>query len=488
MRRAVYGYVVLAVAGLLGLFVLPDGGLGVVLCKVAVGYLASVAVLVGVSVHRPRSRVPWWLFALGVFGNATGILVEYVVFTLDPYAVLPTPADAFYLSFQPAVVAGLVLLARDRGNRRDAAALIDTVVITTSLGLLSWVYLIHPAGTDTTLGLDGRLLNIAYPVGDLIMLATMTRLLLGARARSFALSGVSAAIGLFLVGDVIWAVANLAGWHVDGLSYHSLASLFEIAYLAFGAAALHRSMTEVGEESLQPSSGLGRARLTLLGVTTLLAPGLLGVQALTGRVTDGVAIALGASALFLLVVARLAQLLRRLEQQSAQLRELTRIDELTALPNRRAWAAELPSALERARRAAQPLCVAMIDLDHFKRFNDEFGHPAGDRLLRGAAAAWRECLRDGDLLARYGGEEFILLLPSADDRDGAEILGRLREVTPLGQTFSAGLARWDGVETSEELIARADRALYRAKGAGRDRVEFDGDPTPAPAALPTPAG
>ena len=112
----------------------------------------------------------------------------------------------------------------------------------------------------------------------------------------------------------------------------------------------------------------------------------------------------------------------------------------------------------------------MVDLDHFKRFNDSFGHPAGDRLLKAAAAAWAHQLRAVDLLSRYGGEEFILLLPDAGLTEADEVLGRLREATPLAQTFSGGLALWDGGETSDELIARADAALYAAKRAGRDRV------------------
>jgi diguanylate cyclase len=109
----------------------------------------------------------------------------------------------------------------------------------------------------------------------------------------------------------------------------------------------------------------------------------------------------------------------------------------------------------------------MIDLDHFKKFNDEYGHPAGDRLLKGAAAAWTGELRGVDLLARYGGEEFIALLPGSSGDEAVEVLGRLRAATPLGQSFSAGVAMWDGVETSDELIARADEALYQAKAAGR---------------------
>jgi diguanylate cyclase (GGDEF)-like protein len=205
-------------------------------------------------------------------------------------------------------------------------------------------------------------------------------------------------------------------------------------------------------------------------MASLIAPAVLVMQVVRHQVTDGLAIAIGCITLFLLVVTRMAQLLTQVEEQTRKVRELSRTDELTGLPNRRAWTAELPRAIERARRAQRPLSVAMVDLDHFKKFNDSYGHPAGDRLLKAATAAWSDQLRTVDQLARYGGEEFIVLLPDAGPAEAAEVMERLRTVTPLGQTFSAGLAIWDGRETSDELIARADTGLYAAKHAGRDRI------------------
>jgi len=119
----------------------------------------------------------------------------------------------------------------------------------------------------------------------------------------------------------------------------------------------------------------------------------------------------------------------------------------------------------------------MLDLDHFKLFNDTYGHPAGDRLLKAAGAAWQERLRGVDYLARYGGEEFIVLLPDADTQRACEVVERLREATPLGQAFSAGVATWDGEETSDELVIRADNGLYAAKQAGRNRIVTASTPT-----------
>jgi diguanylate cyclase (GGDEF)-like protein len=122
------------------------------------------------------------------------------------------------------------------------------------------------------------------------------------------------------------------------------------------------------------------------------------------------------------------------------------------------------------------LCVGLLDLDLFKRFNDTHGHPAGDALLVEAASAWREVLRSGsDSLSRYGGEEFLVVLPAPPEQALATV-ERLRRLTPQHQTASAGIASWDGTETAQGLIARADIALYAAKARGRDRSEMAAAP------------
>jgi diguanylate cyclase (GGDEF)-like protein len=141
-------------------------------------------------------------------------------------------------------------------------------------------------------------------------------------------------------------------------------------------------------------------------------------------------------------------------------------DALTGLPNRRAWDSHLKRSLAEERQIA----IAMLDFDHFKAFNDTHGHPAGDRLLKEAAAAWRDQLRTGDLLARVGGEEFALMLVDCELHAATDVVERLRASMPQGRTCSVGLAvRVDG-EGAESIITRADRALYQAKADGRNRV------------------
>jgi diguanylate cyclase (GGDEF)-like protein len=157
-----------------------------------------------------------------------------------------------------------------------------------------------------------------------------------------------------------------------------------------------------------------------------------------------------------------AQLLWRLER-------IARTDELTGLPNRRAWREALPREMACARREGAPLCVAMIDVDGLKQLNDTRGHHAGDQLLRQNAAAWSSALRPVDLLARHGGDEFAAILSGCHMQDAHMLLERLVEATPHDRSFSAGVAEWDGVADADALMAVADARLYAAK-ASREEV------------------
>ena len=155
----------------------------------------------------------------------------------------------------------------------------------------------------------------------------------------------------------------------------------------------------------------------------------------------------------------------------ALLEQTIRLDHLTGLPNRRAWDERLRLEIDEAGRRGHPLSVAVLDLDHFKQVNDQHGHLVGDTILKRISLRWRQALRPGDMLARYGGEEFVLALPRCQSDEAVRVVARLLEATPHGQTASAGVATWDPSESSDDLIGRADSALYVAKSSGRDRIE-----------------
>src|SRR5206468_5093915 len=156
------------------------------------------------------------------------------------------------------------------------------------------------------------------------------------------------------------------------------------------------------------------------------------------------------------------------------------VDGLTGLANRRAASHALHAEAARAPRLETPLSVVLADLDGFKDVNDAHGHAVGDEALRVFAEVLRETLRESDVAGRWGGEEFLLLLPGADEEGAAQLAERVRSglaarsipgVPGLRVTASFGVAAYAGETNSEQVVAAADRALYRAKRAGKDRVE-----------------
>jgi diguanylate cyclase (GGDEF)-like protein len=149
----------------------------------------------------------------------------------------------------------------------------------------------------------------------------------------------------------------------------------------------------------------------------------------------------------------------------ARLERIAHTDELTGLPNRRAWREELPREMARAKREHWPLCVAMLDIDGLKKINDTRGHHAGDQLLKQNAAAWSSALRSVDLLARYGGDEFAAVLTGCRLDDAQKLVDRFVEATPEDHSVSVGIAEWDGSQDVHALMAEADARLYTAKHA-----------------------
>jgi len=175
---------------------------------------------------------------------------------------------------------------------------------------------------------------------------------------------------------------------------------------------------------------------------------------------------------------------RELSDELTRVRQLSLTDELTELPNRRAFLRRLEDEVGRAQRYGSPLALVMIDLDYFKEINDRYGHAMGDATLRSYAQHILTVFRHHDMVARYGGEEFAVLLTNADQEGALAALNKARrlvaEVTCQENgtvislpTFSAGVALYSPGETPTTLVQRADEALYRAKQLGRNRIELD---------------
>jgi diguanylate cyclase (GGDEF)-like protein len=152
----------------------------------------------------------------------------------------------------------------------------------------------------------------------------------------------------------------------------------------------------------------------------------------------------------------------------ARMEALALTDPHTGLMARRVWEEELPRELARARRSEAPMSVALVDIDHMSAFNMLRGEREGDMLIKETAARWRGELREVDLLGRLDGTEFGVVLPGCGLGEACDVLDRVRAATPRGQTASAGVARWDGEEPAEFLVARARDALGAAKSTGRN--------------------
>ena len=190
------------------------------------------------------------------------------------------------------------------------------------------------------------------------------------------------------------------------------------------------------------------------------------------------------------------EVFRALEQANDELRRanermahLIQFDEKTGLYNYRHFMERLTDEFKRARRYSNRLTLAMFDIDHFKEVNDRFGHPAGDRVLKGFGEIMVRSSRETDIIARYGGEEFVALLPQTTAVHGQRLAERIRRVTESDRfrgadapepiiriTVSAGVATFplnDRIHRPEDLVKAADDALYRAKGAGRNRTHLD---------------
>jgi diguanylate cyclase (GGDEF)-like protein len=431
-----------------------------------VGLSSVAAILVAVHRHRPARPLIWWCFAAGQLLFVVGDVLYAVIDTVLHQSPFPSVADAFYLGGYPVLAVGLLVLIRGRISGRDRAGLIDAAIIATGLGLLSWTFLMKPVATDASLSLPERLISLAYPLADVLLLVMVTRLLTSPGARTAAYRLLGLALVLLLGADVGYAVLNLVSSYEGGL----IDAGWLLSYVAWGAAALHPSMRSMSEVAPDRAARFSHWRLALLAMTSLMAPAVLAEQGVRHQPIDVAAIVLGSVVLFLLVVARMAGLVAQVQDQATQLAALAHNDVLTGIPNRRAWELELPREMARLRRHGGRLHVALLDLDQFKRFNDRHGHQGGDRLLKEATAAWQTRMRRTDLLARYGGEEFAVLLRDCTPAEAVTILNDLRALTPLGQTFSAGVAEWDGQESPERLVGRADVGLYEAKRAGRDRV------------------
>jgi two-component system cell cycle response regulator len=445
---------------------------------------AVVAVWLGVRRHQPRPKLPWLLLGASQLvyfaADATFYFAHYVLGS----KAFPAPADAVYLAHYPLVLAGLMLLIRRRAPGRDLPGLVDASVLAVVAALLSWLFLIGPTAHFEAPTL-AKATSLAYPVMDLTLLAVALRLMLGVGRRPLSFFLLSGNLLAFFTADTAYSYQQLEGTYHTG---NVLDAIWLGGTLLLGAAALHPTMRRLAERAPTTDTGLGPIRVAALFAAALVAPAVLLVQDIRGWLHDVPVTATACALLFALTLVRMTGLV-------ADQRRLASTDALTGLRTRRFLEAQLPVEIARARRAGDSMALFIVDVDHFKSVNDRFGHPAGDRALAEIANRLRAASRDGDVLARYGGEEFALLSPDIAADELPIVAERLRARvadTPIELACGSSVAVTVSVGTASyplhadgptELIALADRALYRAKAQGRDRVVV-GD---CPEAIPSTA-
>ncbi|GAA2635205.1 GGDEF domain-containing protein [Paractinoplanes durhamensis] len=427
------------------------------LLTLAMPLLFTAGIVAGVVLNRPTARWPWLLLA------SAGVItvVGYGIWVAGASMV----AFSIFMIVYPLEAAALLLIVRGASWRRDRAGMLDTAMICVGLALACWLLVITPLMRVRT-ALPGEVFAVLFPFGDVLLLGVLIRFFISRGMRNAAFWQISASLLLQTATHMATLLSMV--WGVKSPDFGAVSSLS--GFLMAGAA-LHPSMRLLTAQPVRPVTDMSPARVLLVNLACMGAPGLLIAQGLLqhGRV-GWFAAGIGCIALFALVALRMVDLVGQVQDKARQLDAVAHIDALTTLPNRRAWDLELSRRIASARRHGTPVVVAILDLDRFKLYNDEHGHQGGDELLSLAAAGWRAELRPEDLLARYGGEEFGAIFDHSRLSDADRIIERLQAATPLGQTFSAGAALWNGSESAEELLARADAALYAAKRAGRDRV------------------
>ena len=472
---------------LLGYAVVPLGQTPLHLWYDATAVLAMLAGFLGVRRHRPAHARGWRLTLTGFSGWVVGDLVWFSE-TAGGSAPFPAPSDGVYLLSYLVLGAGVLTMVRTRRSGSDRAAFLDAAILTTGITVVVAVFLIAPQAADATLRLPARIVGVAYPVGDMFLLAALARMITspGARNRSYRL--LLAALVSVGVADIAWNIQVVHSGDT-GSDNHLINVCWLAGYVLVAVAANSSTMALVAEP-VPPSDDVPaftRRRVIAMGVGLLLPAMVLVADGLMTGADHWHLVAAGSAVMSALVLARFVDLLSIVQTQAVQLAALARTDALTGVPNRRTWDHELSRACQLARDRGGRLAVAVLDLDRFKAFNDEHGHPAGDRLLRQAAAAWRAALPADAVLARYGGEEFAVLLPGHRSEQAETVIARLRDRTPDGQTFSAGICEWrraGGPDNPATLVAHADQALYEAKKNGRNRTVLARPaepPYPAPA-------
>lgn len=466
-----------------------------------------------------RVCLAWSLLTLGIalYTSGQAIWTSYDVRMPSFQVPFPGLYDVGFVGAYPFLLVGTLLLTRkNRAAVGRTRLILDSLSVIGAALALSWFFLLGPTIAKFSGSIGADVLSVYFPAHDLFLVAVVTLLMfspLASREQQSMFVRLCAGLLSLAITDTLLGFLSLspAGFNTGTLQD----MLWPLSMQLIGLAAVEYSRSVAREQekhsrTVEPSSLLtsGHVSRELMLLQTI-APFVLSLTASTVLLTvitphgGAIAVQSSLSALALIVIVIIRQALTVVENTwlrmqiqgelivsqhalaGKQLEAMT--DAITGLPNHRAVMSRIDEELARCTRTQVPCAILFLDLDHFKRVNDTWGHRAGDAVLREVASRLRHVLRLEDCVGRYGGEEFAIVLTDSDIEDARQTAERLRcaisaepciwqaddEASPISIaiTVSIGLATstFHGM-TREQLVERADHAMYRAKQSGRNRV------------------
>jgi diguanylate cyclase (GGDEF)-like protein len=424
----------------------------------------------------------WILIGLAFFSWWCGDVIWFWFESIRGVQPFPSWADAGYLCFYLLLLAGLLSMPGAPKAALDRTKVwLDAGTVVLGGTMAIWYLVINGTVAGHEAHLLNKVLSVAYPVGDLVLVFGVAMLLLRrpGRGSAAALRLLVVGASLFVVADVTYARLNLSnsynGPGVPDIFWMLALASFLVAGVVQRRLAAQPPDPDAGELAPARVSKLPYLALAVGYGFMLWVAGRQAVSPLNGLVV-------GAVGLTLLVAARQMAAQQENLRLTTELVALATVDPLTGLHNRRSFFEVAEREWTRTARSGAPLTAVMVDVDHFKSINDRCGHAAGDDVLAAVARRCLEELRSVDVLGRYGGDEFIALLPDSATVDAVAVAERVRaavaaapvstDVGPIEVHISVGVATAAGGATSlRALLSQADAALYAAKGRGRNQSQ-----------------
>jgi two-component system cell cycle response regulator len=424
------------------------------------GVLLGSALLSGLrAAARREERAAWGLFALGLALYAGGNIYWSLALADLDEAPFPSIADGLWLSFYPLAYVAIALLAKARMPRLGVRLWLDGVIAALTVAAISAAVVFKAVRASTGGDTAAIVTNIAYPLADMVLVGLVVGIMAAGRKRldrTWVVLG--AGLGVFAVCDSIYLFQVARETYGTG-------TLLDIGWIA-GALIVSLAAWQPARRETGPTDD----------VPSIILPVVLSLGSLAllvqdhGSSTETLAVALAAASM-LAVICRLAVTHHQSRENLTASRRQARTDSLTGLGNRLKLLRDLE--LLRADDETQPHLLLLFDLDGFKSYNDSFGHPAGDALLRRLGSQLQAAISGDEMAYRMGGDEFCVLAPWDPERAPDGLIERTRAaLTSDGDGFhigaSCGYARipGEGVEASEALRV-ADRRLYAEKNSGR---------------------